>query len=220
MTPYFNLIPPLKQTSRRNNFTLIKFRISETSIESFILRVFREKNVKGFIKAFTEDPESLVGGFCKVERLMKALYLKKLYLYPRFQKNIATILDSMQPEVIELAQPITENMRGIQSAVLVGLNTTIAELKKAVPQLDTTFMTLENSLFRSFDITLRTQLDPEWHRLSPRTKQLVADLSQLRKLLDYLLRYDAYTFYAFLLSLRSASAIQTFPSLWYENRHI
>ena len=38
---------------------------------------------------------------------------------------------------------------------------------------------------------LRVQLDPEWHRLSARTKQLLSDLTSLRQVLGYLLRYDA-----------------------------
>jgi hypothetical protein len=42
----------------------------------------------------------------------------------------------------------------------------------------------------------------------------VADLTTLRKLLDFLLRYDAFSFYSFLLTLKSASAQQTHPSLW------
>jgi DNA excision repair protein ERCC-4 len=120
---------------------------------------------------------------------MKALYVKKLYLWPRFQLTVSEALDKFQPEVIELTQPLTENMKAIQGAVLVAMKSCIAELKKAVPQLDTFFMSLENGLFKSFDLALKAQLDPEWHKLSPRTKQLVNDVGQLRKLLDYLLRY-------------------------------
>lgn len=190
------------------------FRISETSLESFIVRVYRDRNNVGFVKAFSDEPEALVSGFGKVERLMKALYVKKLYLWPRFQLAVTEALDKQQPEVIELTQPLTENMKAIQGAVLVAMKSCIAELKKAVPQLDTSFMSLENGLFKSFDLSLKTQLDPEWHKLSPRTKQLVNDVGQLRKLLDYLLRYDAYTFYSFLVSLRAASSLQTYPSLW------
>jgi DNA excision repair protein ERCC-4 len=35
----------------------------------------------GFIKAFTEDAESLVSGFSKVERILKNLFLKKVFLW-------------------------------------------------------------------------------------------------------------------------------------------
>lgn len=42
---------------------------------------------------------------------------------------------------------------------------------------------MENAMFRVFDTLIRKQLDPVWHRLGPKTKQLVADLSTLRQLL-------------------------------------
>ena len=59
-----------------------------------------------------------------------------------------------------------------------------------------------------------SQLESEWHRTAPRTKQLVADVSVLRKLLDYLVRYDAFSFYYLLMKLQVASSEQLSPSLW------
>jgi hypothetical protein len=38
--------------------------------------------------------------------------------------------------------------------------------------------------------------------------QIVQDLSVLRQLMDYLLRYDAVTFYNFLLCLQKANSTQ------------
>lgn len=58
-------------------------------------------------------------------------------------------------------------------------------------------------------------MESEWHRTAPRTKQLVSDVSVLRKLLDYLIRYDAFAFYYLLMKLQVASSEQTSPSLWY-----
>lgn len=191
-------------------------RVNETCIESFIIRVFRQKNRVGFLKAFSDEPEYFTAGFAKIERSLKLLYLKKLYVWSRNQEKIAAILDKSQPEVIELSQPLTEAMSGIQSSILVALKSTLEEIKRAAPQLSTVVqeLTLENALFKGFDFIIRNQLDSEWHHLSLRTKQLVNDLSTLRKLLDYLLRYDAYSFYCFLLSLRSSSSLQSYPSLW------
>ena len=101
------------------------------------------------------------------------------------------------------------------SAILVAMRSCLTELKKAVPQLEIShFMTLEHGVFKNFDWSLRAQLEPDWHKISPRTKQFVNDITEIRKLLDYLLRYDAYTFYSFLLSLRSSNLTQAYPSLW------
>ena len=172
-----------------------------------------------FISFYPPDMKFLIfcisrEGFNKVENILKRLHIKKLYLWPRFQALVSQVLDSSSPEVIELSQPLTKNMKSIQNALLVAMTSCISELKKAVTSLDTSEFTLQNGLFHSFDAKIRSQLDSEWHKLSPRAKQLVADLTTLRKLLDFLLRYDAFSFYSFLLTLRAASALQVSPSLW------
>ena len=71
-------------------------------------------------------------------------------------------------------------------------------------QVDTEEYTVENAMFRLFDVLIRKQLDPVWHRLSPKTKQLASDLSTLRSLLGYLLQYDSVTFLEFLETIVAA----------------
>jgi hypothetical protein len=57
------------------------------------------------------------------------------------------VLTKKQPHVIELSQTMTDDMDGVQRALLVAMNQCICELRKAVPSLDTTNLTLENGLF-------------------------------------------------------------------------
>jgi DNA excision repair protein ERCC-4 len=140
-------------------------RVTEQSIETFILMVYRKKNRVGFIKvcssvtvtqqanplfsqAITDEPEELLRGFSKVERVLKHLYLTKLYLWPRFHMSIADALSTSQPEMIEMAQPLTSDMAGVQQALLVAMDCCLQELKKAVPSLDLTELTLEQGLFQ------------------------------------------------------------------------
>lgn len=52
-------------------------------------------------------------------------------------------------------------------------------------QLDLDDLNVENAYFRSFDAIVRRQLDPVWHKVGPKTKQLVSDLATLRNLLKY-----------------------------------
>ena len=42
---------------------------------------------------------------------------------------------------------------------------------------------MENAIAKSFDMNIRLQLDPIWHQLGPKTKQLVSDLKTLRLIL-------------------------------------
>ena len=53
-------------------------KVTPTSSEAFILRLYRLANRTGFIKAFSDNPEALSRGFNGVERVMKALWVREL----------------------------------------------------------------------------------------------------------------------------------------------
>jgi DNA excision repair protein ERCC-4 len=77
-------------------------KVTETSNDAFILRIYRQENDKGFVKAFTDEAGALVAGFHKVEKIMKHLTVRKLYLWPRFQATVSDSLSVCPPEVVEL----------------------------------------------------------------------------------------------------------------------
>lgn len=189
-------------------------RVSETSIEAFIIRLYREQNREGFIKAFSDETSSLAGGFNKMEQVLKHLYVRHAFLYPRFHVDINTCLAAHQPQVYEIEVAFTPLMRTMQEAILVALEATIKELQRSTKALDASELTMQRALTKSFSSTIRRQLDPLWHKLPIKTKQLVTDLSTLRQLLAYLPRYDAISYYSFLLSHEQVSGQQRFPSPW------
>ena len=88
---------------------------------------------------------------------MKLLFVKKLYLWPRFRAEVVRALDdpNRQADIVELTIKLTPYMKAIQSSILVAMSTCMNELKSAVPHLDTTHMTLENGLFHAFDLSIR-----------------------------------------------------------------
>ena len=59
----------------------------------------------------------------------------------------------------------------IYDAIVDLMDACIKELKRA-NKIDTSDMTLEECLFRSFDDMIRRQLDPIWHTVTPKTKQV------------------------------------------------
>lgn len=187
-------------------------KIVESSQESFILRMFRESNSNGFIKAFTDLPTSFMTGYCMVERVMKLLFVRNLFLKPRFHNEVAACLEAHKPDVIEVNVEITPKMRAIQLSLLDLLNISLRELKKAAPNLDPEYCTLENSLNKSFDRMLKIHLDAIWNELANRTKLLVSDIKVLRTLLRYLTQYDCVTFYNFLETLKGDEKNKT--SMW------
>lgn len=185
-------------------------RITETCAEAFILRLFRQANKKGFVRAFSDRPQAMVSGFSKTERIMKSLFVRKLHLWPRFQLSVSAILDENVPQVIDIRIPLTSTMEGIQMAILEVMDACLKELRKT-NKIDVEELTVENGLFKSFDEIIRRQLDPIWHTVGRRTKQLVGDLNTLRKLAEYVVRYDAVTFLKYLDTLRMSESAR---SVW------
>uniref|UniRef100_A0A0D3FCK7 ERCC4 domain-containing protein n=1 Tax=Oryza barthii TaxID=65489 RepID=A0A0D3FCK7_9ORYZ len=144
------------------------------------------------------------------ERAMKSLYIRRLHLWPRFHLLAAADLERSPPEVIDVRVPMTQPMRGIQAAILDAMDACLKELRRT-NKVDVEDLTVDKGLFKSFDEIVRRQLDPIWHTLGKKTKQLVADLRTLRKLLDYLVRYDAVTYLKYLDTLRVSEGVR---SVW------
>jgi DNA excision repair protein ERCC-4 len=87
-------------------------RVSPDSIEAFILRVYREGNQTGFIRAFTEEPELLVGGeFNKLDRIMKTLWCKRLSIWPRNRQEVDSTFEVHPVVSTELTTTLSKNMR-------------------------------------------------------------------------------------------------------------
>ena len=66
---------------------------------------------------------------------------------------------------------MTSAMVTIYDAIVDLMDACIKELKRA-NKIDTSEMTLEECLFKSFDDMIRRQLDPIWHTVTPKTKQV------------------------------------------------
>ncbi|KAI0666914.1 hypothetical protein C8Q78DRAFT_983512 [Trametes maxima] len=176
-------------------------RVTPTSAEAFIVRLYREKNKNGFLKAFSDQPEHITSGMSPLRTIMKELHLRTVHIFPRFHADIKESLDRKTPDIVELHQDMTEAMSEIHHAIVQCMTTTLSELKRANTMLDLDDLTIDNAYFRSFDMIVRRMLDPVWHKVGPRTKQLVSDLATLRRLLTYLLTYDALAFHAYLETL-------------------
>uniref|UniRef100_A0A0E0K7G9 ERCC4 domain-containing protein n=1 Tax=Oryza punctata TaxID=4537 RepID=A0A0E0K7G9_ORYPU len=184
-------------------------RSSDTSSDAFVARLLRHHHLLP-VYAFSDRPHAMVSGFAKAERAMKSLYIRRLHLWPRFHLLAAADLERAPPEVVDVRVPMTHPMRGIQAAILDAMDACLKELRRT-NKVDVEDLTVDKGLFKSFDEIVRRQLDPIWHTLGKKTKQLVADLRTLRKLLDYLVRYDAVTYLKYLDTLRVSEGVR---SVW------
>lgn len=170
-------------------------RVVATSLEAFILRVYRQKNKVGFLKAFSDNPDPFTVGFSPLATMMRNLFLRKASLWPRFHVTVAQSLEGKKKaEVIELEVPMTDAMRDIQNAIMECVEVSIHELKKGNSGLEMDDWNLDSALVKNFDAIVRRQLEPNWHRVSWKTRQIVNDLTVLRGLLSSVLTYDAVSF--------------------------
>lgn len=174
-------------------------RAIATSSEAFIVRIFRQFNKIGFLKAFSDSPEPLNSSYAPLASMMRNLFLRKPSLWPRFHVSVAQSLEGKKKaDVIELEIEMTPAMKQIQNAVMECVETSISELKKANAGLEMDDWTLESALHQNFDVIVRRQLDPVWHRITWRTKQIANDLTVLREILHSLLSYDCVSLLKFL----------------------
>ena len=74
-------------------------KVTDTSAEAFALRLFKERSEAGFIKAFTDNADRLVGGYARLAKTMRALWVKKLHLWPRFQAVVRSDLEAHSPGI-------------------------------------------------------------------------------------------------------------------------
>lgn len=186
----------------------------ESCQEAFILRLYRQKNKKGFVKGLSDSAVAFTHGFNQVQRMMRNLFVKKLFLWPRFQADVITSLDKRKPEVVEIRVSMTAAMNIIQMAILDIIASCVKEIKKANPTLDMEDVTVENTIARSFEKIIKFQLDPVWHQIGQKTKRLVSDIKTLRTLLLYLTQHDSVTFYSLVKSVHGSATASTQVPDW------
>ena len=172
-------------------------KVSEYGMEAFCLYLLRRQNEAAFIKAFSDDPEGLIRGFSKAEKILKTLRISQLFLFPRFHVEVNTELSHSRIEIIEINSNLTQRMRMIQMSILGILESSIGDICKD-NSLNTDDFNVNLSVLGEFDSIIRQHLESDWHRVGFKTKQLLKEIRILRNILTYSVDYDAVTFYNYL----------------------
>lgn len=157
--------------------------IIESCQEAFALRLYRQVNKTGFIKAFSSSAEAFTIGFGHIERIMRNLFVKELFIWPRFHAVVQASLKPYEAQTIELHVPLTEKMKLMQSHILDIMNYLVREIKRINRTVDMEEITVENCVTKKFHKILQAQLDCIWHQLNSQTKLIVADLKILRNIM-------------------------------------
>ena len=83
-------------------------QVTSDSTVAFIVRIYtsQKKREEGFIKGFSDQADGLVSGFSKIDKTLKALQVRRFYLYPRFHDAIQRELEQNPPDVEEIHQEL------------------------------------------------------------------------------------------------------------------
>lgn len=195
-----DLLSGLLHPSRITGMVVLNVeKLKSFSNESFILEIYRSKNKWGFIKAFSESPESFVTQFSPLMRKLKELRLKNVTLWPRFRVEISHSLNhAVSPQVnkvVEVKVSQTNSMSQIQFGLMECLKKCIAEMNRKNPELVLETWNIENVLDPTFVRSIDAVMIPNWHRISYESKQLIKDIRFLKNLLKLLVSGDAVDFY-------------------------
>ena len=135
--------------------------------------------MKALVGAFNQEI-ALVWAFSVIVKTDGSLYL---LLPARTQSCHVGGLGEEREERAELVAEMDTKIRELTEAV----TSKDQELKRLNPSLAANDeLSVESALGRAFQKQLQAELDPVWHQLSWKTKQLVADLRTLRTVILYL----------------------------------
>lgn len=158
-------------------------QIVESCQEAFALRLYRQKNKTGFVKAFSSSAEAFTYGYGHIEKVMRNIFVRELFIWPRFHALVRKALKVHEPTVVELHVPMTDKMISIQTHLLDIMNFLVKETKRINRFVDMQEITVENCVTKRFHKILQAQLDSVWHQLNSQTKLLISDLKVLRSLM-------------------------------------
>lgn len=179
------------------------------SNEHFVLKLYRAGNAAGYVHAFSEAAPALSRGFHPAEKLMRALYVSRLSLWPRFHVSVKAAL-ARAPDLVDLSVALPPRMAALVSALRACVSAVLTDLRLATGEVD--FSELYRGedggrkvLVYNFDDVVRRQVEGREGRASSRVRALVADLTSLRTLLRDAFEVNAVAFYQHVVTVRHAA---------------
>ncbi|KAL6736130.1 hypothetical protein Aduo_006516 [Ancylostoma duodenale] len=152
--------------------------------ESFILRLYRERKPGGYVKAFTDLPNS-ISALGQLQRVVDRLYIKRVRLIPRFDADVKMTLEKCPPAMTELIVDLPAVFRRVHTTFVELLKVCTRELKQCSTiekQATLEEDTINVAVYRPS--LLERQLNERRSFLTDKQSRLLSDLSMLRELLQ------------------------------------
>ncbi|XP_054163438.1 LOW QUALITY PROTEIN: DNA repair endonuclease XPF-like [Oppia nitens] len=186
-------------------------------LQAFIVRLYRMHNKTGFVTGLSQTAQAFTGQFSKLDRIMRYLFVTKLYLWPRFHVAITDSLSTRPlPNVIEIRLSMTPLMKKIQFALMDLISLCIKELTNSNNSFlyDCQELNAMSVISLNFDSMVRKQFDPIWYQLSAKCRRTIYDIKLLKQLLFHLTQLDSVTFYSEVKTIRDNVVLNSQTSDW------
>ncbi|CAJ0564564.1 unnamed protein product, partial [Mesorhabditis spiculigera] len=171
-------------------------QLLNTFQDAFILRLYREKNKEGRVRAFTDQPQA-IAGLGQLQRLVDRLYVRHVRLVPRYDEGVVETLSKSEPTSIELGIDLPGAMRRCISLISDLLKVCLRELKQSAVRVKSQIEEdAESEAFNSglyFVTELERRLRLKRSYLPDRQQRLLQDCEFLRNLLRIAETRDACT---------------------------
>jgi len=86
--------------------SIIRLHFIIISVDYFLKKFIQT----GFIKAFSNSVQSFTFGFGHIERIMRTLFIKELYIWPRFHSTVIQSLKEYEVYVYEICYNMNLNL--------------------------------------------------------------------------------------------------------------
>ncbi|SCO92923.1 DNA repair endonuclease, putative [Plasmodium malariae] len=173
--------------------------------ELFIIELYRKRNKYGFIKGISNNKKLINNQH--ILNIAHKLYMKKVYCYPRFHKNVHLSLNNkfIQPNIYEINLNLPTSTNKIEENILNLIHYLNLEIKKFH-----TFHDFDiNSLLYSDSAENYTMNYIKTKSLTYNTKKLLKEIITLVNILYNLYIYDDVIFYNYLKNLKEADKEST-----------
>ncbi|GAB0494881.1 hypothetical protein MMPV_006178 [Pyropia vietnamensis] len=108
-------------------------RVAEGGVDAFSLRLLRQRNRAFGIKGLAEDASGMARGFHTAERVLRSLFMTRLFLVPRFTISVRAVLEAHPPEVVTLTVGLGGLAMRLRAALVRCMALTGEELRRAAP---------------------------------------------------------------------------------------
>ena len=181
----------------------------ETSNEAFIVRLFREASGRGLFVGLSEKPHAVVSQ--KLDTYVSSFHLSEVIVIPRFHELVKQHLDALPPvEVLQHESLLSPSQADIQNSLLSIVEASMEEIRKSGCEIINNSATLMSNSGKELYL-LRRNLEPVWMKLSWNARQIISDLSVIRKLLVALVKYHSVCFRTLLVQEQHSGSKSSSP---------